>query len=67
MSDARKHGAGKGDRYRPVDRSTFNKNYEGIFGVREIKTWIPDPKDDPRKTTHGAKAKEEKGSPRDAR
>ena len=26
-------GAGKGDRYRPVDREQYEKNYEKIFGT----------------------------------
>ena len=30
MSD--KHGAGKGDRYRPVDQDRYRENYEKIFG-----------------------------------
>ena len=41
--------AGKGDRYRPVDREAFSKNYEEIYGDRPIRTWTPDPEDDPRK------------------
>ena len=27
-----KHGAGKGDRYRPVDQDRYRENYEKIFG-----------------------------------
>ena len=43
-----KHQAGKGDSYRKVDSEKFRKNYEEIFGEKPIKTWVPDPKDDPR-------------------
>ncbi|MHC4121945.1 MAG: hypothetical protein ACYSSI_00095 [Planctomycetota bacterium] len=28
-------GAGKGDRYRPVDRKKYEKNYDKIFGKKK--------------------------------
>ena len=31
----RKHSAGKGDSYRPVDKKKFDKNYDRIF--RKVK------------------------------
>ena len=44
-----KHGAGKGDEYRPVDFEKYGKNYDAIFGSKKPKkkksekpqdTWI---------------------------
>jgi|Laugresu1bdmlbsd_1035121.scaffolds.fasta_scaffold129437_1 hypothetical protein len=44
-----KHGAGKGDSYRPVDFDKYGKNYEAVFGSEKPKkkknekpqnTWI---------------------------
>ena len=35
MSDSRQHGAGKGDKYRPVDREKYRENYEKIFGKKK--------------------------------
>ena len=32
-----KHSAGKGDRYRPVDYTTWSKNWEAIFGKSKKK------------------------------
>lgn len=31
-SGFRKSGAGKGDKYRPVDKKAYDRNYERIFG-----------------------------------
>jgi len=31
------HGAGKGDKYRKVDREAYSKNYEAIFGKKKGK------------------------------
>lgn len=28
------HGAGKGDKYRPVDMKTYGENYDRIFGKK---------------------------------
>jgi len=33
----KKHNAGKGDSYRPVDKKRYDKNYERIFGKRKVK------------------------------
>jgi hypothetical protein len=30
MADTRKHSAGKGDKYRPVDRTKYVSNYDDI-------------------------------------
>jgi len=30
-----KHGAGKGDRYRPVDRELYEKNWKAAFGKKQ--------------------------------
>lgn len=30
-----KHSAGKGDKYRPVDKKQYDKNYEAIFGKKK--------------------------------
>jgi hypothetical protein len=30
------NGAGKGDRYRHVDKKKFDENYKRIFGNREV-------------------------------
>jgi len=35
MNDSRQHGAGKGDKYRPVDREKYRENYEKIFGKKK--------------------------------
>ena len=32
-----KHSAGKGDKYRPVDKKQYDKNYEAIFGKKNKK------------------------------
>jgi hypothetical protein len=32
-----KHQAGKGSRYRPVDRAKWEENYERIFGKKKLK------------------------------
>jgi hypothetical protein len=32
-----KHSAGKGDKYRPVDKKQYDKNYEDIFGKKKPK------------------------------
>lgn len=32
-----KHSAGKGDRYRPLDKKQYDKNYEAIFGKKKPK------------------------------
>lgn len=34
MTDSRRHGAGKGDKYRQVDMKTYRENYEKIFGKK---------------------------------
>ena len=31
------HGAGKGDKYRPVDMEKYRENYEKIFGKKKKK------------------------------
>lgn len=31
------HGAGKGDSYRPINKTEFDKNYDAIFSKREPK------------------------------
>tara|TARA_Y100001938_G_scaffold77389_1_gene107009 strand:- start:1755 stop:1892 length:138 start_codon:yes stop_codon:yes gene_type:complete len=31
------HGAGKGDKYRPVDMQKYRENYEKIFGKKKKK------------------------------
>ena len=33
-----KHSAGKGDKYRPVDKKQYDKNYNNIFGKKISKT-----------------------------
>ena len=35
MSD--KHGAGKGDKYRPVDQKKWNEGWESAFGSNKTK------------------------------
>ena len=35
-----KHSAGKGDRYRPVDQSKWNKNWEKAFPNKKKKTKV---------------------------
>ena len=35
MGDNRQHGAGKGDKFRPVDLKKYRENYEKIFGKRK--------------------------------
>ncbi len=30
-----KHAAGKGSKYRPVDRKKYSENYEAIFGKKK--------------------------------
>lgn len=35
MSKSRVHNAGKGDKYRPVDRDKYRENYEKIFGKKK--------------------------------
>jgi hypothetical protein len=32
-----KHSAGKGDKYRPVDKKQYDENYEAIFGKKNKK------------------------------
>ena len=32
-----KHSAGKGDKYRPVDKKQYDENYEAIFGKKKKK------------------------------
>jgi hypothetical protein len=32
-----KHSAGKGDKYRPLDKKQYDKNYEEIFGKKKNK------------------------------
>ncbi len=32
------HSAGKGDKYRKVDREAYSRNYEAIFGKKKGKT-----------------------------
>lgn len=34
---AGKHGAGKGDKFRPVDMEKYRENYENIFGKKKKK------------------------------
>ena len=34
---AGKHGAGKGDKFRPVDMEKYRENYEKIFGKKKKK------------------------------
>ena len=33
----REHAAGKGDKFRPVDKKEYDKNYERIYGEKEGK------------------------------
>lgn len=40
------HAAGKGSRYRPVDRKKYSENYDKIFGKKKTK---PQPKKDGKK------------------
>lgn len=35
------HGAGKGDKYRPVDMQKYRENYEKIFGKKDKKNAKP--------------------------
>jgi len=35
MSDSKKHSAGKGDKYRPVDRKKWDENWDRIFGKKK--------------------------------
>ena len=35
-----KHNAGKGDRYRPVDYSKWDKNWKKAFGKKKKKTKV---------------------------
>jgi len=35
--DARRHSAGKGDKYRPVDMDKYRENYAKIFGDKKKK------------------------------
>lgn len=35
MNDNRQHSAGKGDKYRPVDRKKWDENYDRIFGKKK--------------------------------
>jgi len=37
MSERNKNGAGKGDSYRPIKKSVFDKNYDGINWGSNIK------------------------------
>jgi hypothetical protein len=30
-----KHAAGKGSKYRPIDRKKYSENYEAIFGKKK--------------------------------
>lgn len=32
-----KHSAGKGDKYRPLDKKQYDKNYDEIFGKKKSK------------------------------
>jgi hypothetical protein len=32
-----KHSAGKGDKYRPLDKKQYDKNYDEIFGKKNSK------------------------------
>jgi len=36
-NDSRKHAAGKGDSYRPVDQKKWDKNWKLIFGKSKKK------------------------------
>ncbi len=44
MSD--KHAAGKGSKYRSVDRKKYTENYEAIFGKKKSNTKPPIKKKD---------------------
>jgi hypothetical protein len=35
-----KHSAGKGDKYRPLDKKQYDKNYDEIFGKKNSKTKV---------------------------
>ncbi len=37
--------AGKGSKYRPVDRKTFGENYDRIFGQKEVQNVAAGPKE----------------------
>jgi len=35
MAESKKHSAGKGDKYRPVDYKKWSENYDRIFGKKK--------------------------------
>lgn len=35
-----KHGAGKGDRYRPVEQKKWDENWEKAFGIKKNKSKV---------------------------
>jgi hypothetical protein len=45
--------AGKGDDYRRVDKKKFDKNFEAIFGKRDIEDFQKDKKPEEQKDTRG--------------
>ena len=47
------HGAGKGDKYRKVDREAYSKNYEAIFGKKKGKKKLKKLKENKKKKTKG--------------
>tara|TARA_R100001510_G_C7619882_1_gene181051 strand:- start:383 stop:559 length:177 start_codon:yes stop_codon:yes gene_type:complete len=55
-----KHGAGKGDKYRPVDLDKYRENWEAIFGDSNRKR-------NSSSNTKGVSKKSKKTSSRDKR
>jgi len=49
-----KHAAGKGDRYRPVDRKLWDRNWEEIFGNGKSKKQNEDTKRKRNRKAHPA-------------
>lgn len=45
--------AGKGDDYRRVDKKKFDKNFEAIFGKKEISDFQKDKQPEKTKDTRG--------------
>jgi hypothetical protein len=45
--------AGKGDDYRKVDKKKFDKNFDAIFGKREIEEFHKDKKEIKKENTRG--------------
>jgi hypothetical protein len=46
-------GAGKGDDYRKVDKKKFDKNFEAIFGKKDIEDFQKDKKEIKQENTRG--------------